>query len=92
MNNDAIAKITMLKGSSRCFVCGMLSLVPVIGLPFAVSALIAAGRVRVREKRYWNAARPYRIWGVVCAITGIVVGLGVFTIYAMIIINAYINS
>jgi hypothetical protein len=92
MNSDAAAKIAMLKGSSRCFVYGMLSLLPVIGLPFAIGALVSSGRARVREKQYWNAAKPYRIWGVICAITGITVGLGVFTIYALILINAYING
>ena len=24
-----------------------------------------AGRVRVREKRFWNVAKPYRVWGTI---------------------------
>jgi hypothetical protein len=72
MNPDAEAKIQMLKSSMRCFVFGMLGLIPLIGLPFALAALWISGRVRVKEKQSWNAARPYRIWGVVIATAGTV--------------------
>lgn len=76
MNADAKAKIAMLKGSMRCFQFGLLGLLPVIGLPFAFAALWLGGRARVREKRYWNAAKPYRIWGIICA-AGSTVGWGI---------------
>ena len=36
---DAAAKIQMLKGSMRCFVYGLLGLIPLWGLPFAIAAL-----------------------------------------------------
>ena len=68
--NNAAAKIRMMKLSIRCFVDGLLGLIPVIGLPFALAALWISGRVRVEEKRFWNPARPYRILGVVCAVVG----------------------
>ena len=67
---DVEAKIQMLKGSMRCLAFGLLGLLPVIGLPFALAALWLAGRVRMKEKQLWNAARPYRIWGVACAAGG----------------------
>lgn len=70
MNTDAEAKIRMLNSSMRCFVFGLLGLIPLIGLPFAFSALWISGRARVKEKQFWNAARPYRIWGVACAAAG----------------------
>ena len=80
MNTDADAKIQMLKNSLRCFVYGLLGLLPVIGLPFALAALWISGRVRGKEKQMWNAARPYRIWGVVCAAFGTVLWTGVLAI------------
>ena len=80
MNADADAKIQMLKNSLRCFVYGLLGLLPVIGLPFALAALWISGRVRVKEKQMWNAARPYRIWGAVCAAFGTVLWTGVLAI------------
>jgi hypothetical protein len=70
MNPAAEAKIKMLNSSIRCFVFGLLGLIPLIGLPFAFSALWISGRVRAKEKQLWNAARPYRIWGVVIATAG----------------------
>jgi hypothetical protein len=80
MNNIPAAKIKMMKASIRCLVFGVLGLIPVIGLPFALAALWISGRVRVREKLYWNAARPYRIWGVACAALGAVLWIGILTI------------
>ena len=80
MNTDADAKIQMLKNSLRCFVYGLLGMLPVIGLPFALAALWISGRVRAKEKQLWNAARPYRIWGVVCAAFGTVLWTGVLAI------------
>jgi hypothetical protein len=67
---NAEAKIKMLTSSMQCFAFGLLGLLPVIGLPFALAALWISGQVRVKEKQFWNPARPYRIWGVVCAATG----------------------
>jgi hypothetical protein len=39
-----------------------------------------SGQVRVKEKFCWNAARPYRIWGVVCAAVGTILWLGILAI------------
>ena len=77
MNADAIAKIQMIRGSHRCFAFGLLGLLPVIGLPFALAALWISGRVRVKEKKYWNVAKSYRRWGVVCAGVTIVFWTGI---------------
>ena len=73
MNPDARVKIQMIKGSLRCFVFGLLGLLPVIGLPFAIAALWVSGRVRVQERIFWNVARPYRIGGIICAALGAVI-------------------
>jgi hypothetical protein len=70
MNTDTEAKIRMLQSSLHCLVFGLLGLLPVIGLPFAIAALWISGRVRAREKLFWNAAQSYRTWGVVCAAGG----------------------
>ena len=72
MNDVPAAKIKMMKGSTRCLIFGLLALLPVIGLPFGLAALWVSGRVRLTEKLYWNAAKPHRIWGVVCGAIGTV--------------------
>jgi hypothetical protein len=89
MNNIPTAKIKMMNASTRCLVFGLMGLVPVIGLPFALAALWISGRVRLKEKLYWNAARPYRIWGVVCAALGTVLWGFVFS---LIIYHAAVNG
>ncbi len=70
MNSDAGEKIKMLKGSIQCLMFGLLGLLPLIGLPFALATLWMSGRVRIKEKIFWNAARPYRIGGIVIATVG----------------------
>ena len=72
MITDAPAKIEMMKGSLRCFTCGLLGLLPVIGVPFAIAALWISGHVRPLEWQYWNPARTYRRVGVVSAAVGII--------------------
>ena len=80
MNDRDSDKIQMLKSSMRCFIYGLLGLLPVFGLPFALAALFISGRVRVKEKLFWNAARPYRLWGVVCAAIGLIFWMGIYII------------
>ena len=71
MNDLATAKLNMLQNSFLCLWFGLLGLVPFIGLPFGVAALLLAGRIRRQEKLFWNAAKPYRICGAACAGVGI---------------------
>jgi len=80
--NAAAAKIKMLKASIRCMVDGLLGLIPIIGLPFALAALWISGRVRQQEKQFWNAAKPHRILGVICAAIGTIL----WTVILMIIV------
>lgn len=89
MNNIPAAKIKMMKASIRCLVFGVLGLIPVIGLPFALAALWISGRIRLKERQFWNAARPYRICGVVCAALGTV--LWGFVL-AMLVYHATVNG
>jgi hypothetical protein len=80
MNDIPAAKIKMMQASIRCLIFGLLGLLPIIGLPFALAALWISGLVRTKEKLFWNAAKPYRIWGVVCAAVGTVLWTGVLAI------------
>ena len=61
MNADASAKIKMLNSSMQCFAFGLLGLIPVIGLPFALSALWISGCVRVKEKQIGRASCRERV-------------------------------
>lgn len=71
MNNDAAAKIRMMKQSTCCLVLGLLGLLPLIGVLFALPALAFSVLARRLEKRFWNPAKPQRIFGLVCAALGL---------------------
>jgi hypothetical protein len=67
MVGEAVDKIAMIQSSLRCFIYGLIGLLPGIGLPFACLAFWNASRARAFEQRHWNVAKPYRIWGVISA-------------------------
>ena len=92
MNDIPAAKINMIKGSIRCLIFGLLGLLPIIGLPFGLAALWISGRVRVKEKQFWNAAKPYRVWGVACAALAAVVWSVVDTLLIYHAFNNYASS
>jgi hypothetical protein len=80
MNPDAVIKLKMLKGSRRCLIFGLLGFIPAIGLVFALIALWISGTVWLREKQFWNAAKPYRLIGTVCASVSAIVWSGILII------------
>jgi hypothetical protein len=92
MNDIPATKIRMMKSSVRCLIFGLLGLLPVMGLPFALAALWVSGRVRAKEKLLWNAAKPYRICGVVCAALGAVIWSVVDTLLIYHAFNNYAAS
>jgi len=67
---DALAKVAMLQNSLRCLIFGLLGLLPILGLPFAVASLVLAGKVRQAERHHWNPARAYCLWGGAAAALG----------------------
>ncbi|MGH7954173.1 MAG: hypothetical protein ACREFE_19950 [Limisphaerales bacterium] len=70
--NVAAAKIQMLNASFRCFIFGLLALLPVIGILFAILALVISAKVRASQRQFWNPARPYWICGIICASAGFI--------------------
>lgn len=70
--NDAAVKIKMINTSLRCFIFGLLAILPIIGIAFGIAALILWVRVRRQQKQLWNVARPYANCGSLCALWGII--------------------
>ena len=90
MNDLPAAKIKMMKGSIRCLIYGVLSLLPVIGLPFGLAALWISGRIRTKEKQLWNAAKPYRQIGVACGALGTILWAAILLfIFGNLIMSAF---
>ena len=89
MNDNAPSiKIRMIKSSLECFVFGLLGLLPIIGISFAIAALVISAKVHAGQKRFWNPARPYQLWGVVCAALSLVF----WSFILMVIIYQAVNN
>jgi len=85
-------KIKMIEASIRCLVFGVLALLPVIGLPFALVAGCQSGLARAREKQHWNPARKLRLVGLSCAISGALLWTIVDVLVIWQLCNNYING
>jgi hypothetical protein len=68
-------KVRVIEGSLRCFRLGLASLVPVIGLAFAVFAMFEAQRVRQAVGNEWNPVRAYLRGGRALATLGLLISL-----------------
>ena len=66
-------RIKMIQRSLRCFVCGLLALLPVVGLPFAIVAIGDFLRVNRGKDATWNPAARYARTGLVCAVAGLLI-------------------
>ncbi len=56
-------RIRLIEGSLRCFALGVLSLVPLLGLPAAMLAWQEHARTRRQAGDEWNAAHRYLVLG-----------------------------
>lgn len=88
----AMLKLRMMKTSIRCLGLGMLGLLPLIGLPFALAALWSSFVARRQEKQFWNPAKPHQVTGLICASLGALIWGAVDTILIYHSINRYINA
>ena len=66
-------KIKTIELSLRTFRLGVMSLLPVIGLPFGLLALHASRRCRANTLGEWNPAAGYLAWGIRLACFGVVI-------------------
>jgi hypothetical protein len=52
-------RIAAVKSSLRCFVYSLIGLVPLIGIPFAVTAIVRSRQVQKAGSLDWNPADRY---------------------------------
>jgi len=69
-------KVRVIQQSLRCFVFGCLSLIPLLGLPFAILAVARHLNAWSQGEREWNPAKPYLVWGFGLAWLGGFISLG----------------
>jgi hypothetical protein len=52
-------RIATVKSSLRCFVYSLIGLVPLIGIPFAVAAIVRSRQVQQAARSDWNPGDRY---------------------------------
>ena len=88
MTNDSqdepASRMIIIRLSLRAFACGLIGVLPVVGLAPALYALYCWARIRSRYRKEWNPAAGYLDWGTILAITGFgltAVGIPAFVLW-----------
>ena len=82
-------KIRVIEQSLACFVFGLLSLIPLLGLPFAVLAVVRHLNAWSKGDQEWNPAKPYLLWGFGLAWLGGLISLGGLAIFVIALAKLY---
>ena len=68
---DSRERIDLIERSLKCFVLGLLALLPIAGVFFACAALIVSSGTLGKARSEWNPARRYALLGLWCAGIGV---------------------
>jgi hypothetical protein len=68
-------KVLALQAALRCFTCGLLALVPIIGLPFAIAAMVLKTRASGHAPDDWHVAHRYAMLGMLFATLGLLLNV-----------------
>jgi hypothetical protein len=82
-NPPLLDKIELIQGSLRAFWFGLPGIVPFLGTPFAIVALVQNSRIKRRGGTLWNPAQRYLFWGSVCARIGMMLTIIVTLLLVM---------
>lgn len=80
-------RIALIRRSLTAFVCGLVGLVPVLGMPFGAAAIVLFVTVRRSKGTEWNPAESYLDRAVVLALIGLILTLVSSAIAASIAIS-----
>jgi len=68
-------KIELIERSMRACFFGVPGILPFLGTPFAIVALMNNARIKRRIGAQWNPAHRYLFWGMLCAHIGTILTL-----------------
>lgn len=63
-------RVAAIESALRCFTCGLLALVPLLGLPFAVAAVVLFAKSSRHSVDDLNPARRCALLGLTFALIG----------------------
>jgi hypothetical protein len=81
-------EIQAINRSLRCFVFGLLALIPLLGLPLTVIAWRHSVEVERKFKHQWNPARQYLLWGRALGLLGGLISLVLLVLISWAIFGA----
>jgi hypothetical protein len=79
--------ITAIRNSLTVFVCGIIGLIPILGLIPAVYSLVSWIRVRRAFRNQWNPASVYLNGGAVLALFGVLSSILVIVFAVMSLVS-----
>ena len=82
-------KVRVIEQSLRCFAFGLLSLIPLLGLPFAVLAIVRHLNAWSQSDREWDPAKAYLVWGFGLAWLGGLISLGGLVLFVIALARLY---
>lgn len=74
-------KIELIQLSMRVFYFGVPGIVPGLGIPFAIVAVVISNQIKRRSGNQWNPAHRYLYWGTLCTRLGIILTLLAITFF-----------
>ena len=80
-------RIEVIQRSLRCFTLGLIGILPLLGVPFALLALDNFRQVKRGLGTQWNPARTYLRWGLATAISGLLLSVVLTSVVAIIIVG-----
>jgi hypothetical protein len=78
-----VDRAELIQKSLRIFVCGFVSLIPIVGLIISIYTLLSAARLGTRFRDEWNPASVYLRWGTALSVFSLalnVLGGGIFAL------------
>jgi hypothetical protein len=82
-------RIRLIERSLRCFVFGLLSVIPFVGLALAVLAIRLHVKAWADGGQGWNPARAYLTAGLYLAWTGILISLMAIGLFVVALVKFY---
>ena len=89
MSSPAL-RIQFLAGSLRCFACGWLSLLPLLGLPFGIASVVFFCRVQQLTDGERNPAHRYLLCGLVLGVLGVALSCLLALFIMALLINRFL--
>jgi hypothetical protein len=83
-----VTRIELITHSLRCFVLGLLGLVPLLGIPASAMALVQYAHVLRRKGPDWNPAERYLTWGLFFGLLGLLLSFIISAIIGLAIVES----